>query len=523
MALLRAITTLGSWTMASRVLGFVRDMLFAGVIGAGLVADAFFVAFKFPNFFRRLFAEGAFNAAFVPLFTDRLTKDGVAPARAFAAQVASIMVCFMLALLLIAQMAMPWLMHVIAPGFAEQPEKFALTIDLTRLTFPYLLFMALTALLAGMLNAMHRFAATAAAPVILNIVMITVLLLVRADMLPVPGLALAWGVSIAGAGQFLWLVFAAKRAGVMVRLPRPRLTPGVRRLLVLMVPGMIGAGVVQVNLVIDVVLASLLPQGSVSWLYYADRINQLPLGVVGVAVGVALLPMLSRHLSAGEEEAASHTQNRAIEFALLLTVPAATAFIVMPDPIVRVLYESLPRLILNRSAFGDADSVAASGALAAFAAGLPAYVLIKALTPGFFARQDTATPVKIAVFAMVMNVVIAVVLMQFIAHVGIALATACSAWINTALLAVVLRRRGHLCFDERLRRRTPRLVLAALCMAGVLWALQEFLPQYFGGAPLERLAVLAILVSVGAAVFGVLALLFGVVRPADLRSALGRS
>lgn len=515
MALFRAIVTLGGWTMASRVLGFCRDILLAAVAQDRAVTDAFLVAFKFPNFFRRLFAEGAFNAAFVPVFTDRLAREGKARARVFGGEVASVMVAAMLCFTLAAQAAMPWLMFVLAPGFADQPDKFALAIDLTRLTFPYLMFMALTALLAGMLNALHRFAATGAAPVLLNLVMIAVLLLIREGVFALPGHALAAGVAVAGAAQLLLLAVACKRAGVMVRLPRPRLGPGVRRVLVLMAPGMIGAGVVQVNLVIDVVLASLLPEGSVTWLYFADRVNQLPLGVVGVAVGVALLPMLSRHLSAGEREAALNAQNRAIEFALLLTVPAAAALIAIPRPIVTALFE--------RGGFDAADSVATAGALAAFALGLPAYVLIKALTPGFFARQDTATPVKIAVVSMIANIALAVTLMQFLAHVGIALATACSAWINTALLGVVLRRRGHFALDARLRRRLPRLLLAAAGMAAALWFAERELAAHFAAGLGARVTALAALVAGGGAVFAALSVLLGAVRPADLRASLRRT
>lgn len=514
MTLARAIATLGGWTMVSRVLGLCRDILFASAVGAGMVADAFFVAFKFPNFFRRLFAEGAFNAAFVPLFTERLTRDGVAPARDFAAQVASVMVTFMLCFTFAMQLAMPWLMYGIAPGFAEEPDKFQLAIELTRLTFPYLMFMALTALLAGMLNSLQRFAAAAAAPVVLNIVLIAALVFVRHSKVELPGHVIATAVSIAGAGQFVLLVLACQRAGIMVRLPRPRLTPGVRRVFRLMVPGLVGAGVVQVNLVIDVVLASMLPQGSVSWLYYADRINQLPLGVVGVAVGVALLPMLSRHLSAGEDAAAAHTQNRAIEFALLLTVPAAAALLAIPGSIIAVIYQ--------RGAFDLADSVATTGALVAFAVGLPAYVLIKALTPGFFARQDTKTPVKVAVASMTANVVFAVILMQFLAHVGIALATACSAWFNAALLALLLRRRGQLDIDARLRSRAPRIVVAAACMAAVLWAGDRLLTPMFAGASVEKISALAMLVVAGLAAYGVMAQLTGAARLSDVTSAMRR-
>lgn len=514
MALARAIATLGSWTMASRLLGFCRDILLASVIGAGMMADAFFVAFKFPNFFRRLFAEGAFNSAFVPLFTERLTREGVAPARRFAANVAAVMVSFMLCFTFVMQLAMPWLMYVIAPGFGDQPEKFALAVELTRLTFPYLMFMALTALLAGMLNSLHRFAAAAAAPIVLNVVLIAALALLRGGGVALPGHALATAVSIAGAGQFVLLVLACRRAGVMLQLPRPRLTPGVRRVFRLMVPGLIGAGVVQVNLVVDVFLASMLPQGSVSWLYYADRINQLPLGVVGVAVGVALLPLLSRHLSAGDDAAAAQTQNRAIEFALLLTLPAAAALLVIPGPVISVLFQ--------RGAFGAADVAATTGALAAFAVGLPAYVLIKALTPGFFARQDTKTPVKVAVLSMAANVAFAVVLMQFLAHVGIALATACSAWLNALLLSVILHRRGQLRFDARLKARTLRIALAALCMVAVLWAAERLLAPLFAGGSESRILALALLVGAGAAVYGGVAMVSGAARPGELGAAMRR-
>lgn len=514
MSLGRAIATLGGWTMASRLLGFIRDILLASVIGAGMVADAFFVAFKFPNFFRRLFAEGAFNAAFVPLFTERLTRDGITPARDFGAQVASVMVTFMLCFTFVMQIAMPWLIYVIAPGFADEPDKFRLAIELTRLTFPYLMFMALTALLAGMLNAMQRFAAAAAAPVLLNIVMIAALALLRSGEIAMPGHTLATAVSIAGAGQFVLLVLATRKAGLLLRLPLPRLTPGVRRVFRLMVPGLIGAGVVQVNLVIDVVLASTLPEGSVSWLYFADRVNQLPLGVVGVAVGVALLPMLSRHLSAGDDAAAAHTQNRAIEFALFLTVPAAAALITIPGPVVTVLFE--------RGAFQAEDAVATTKALAAFAVGLPAYVLIKALTPGFFARQDTKTPVKIAIASMTANVLLAVVLMQFLAHVGIALATACSAWMNAGLLAVVLHRRDQLRLDVRLCGRVPRILLAALCMVGALWGGAFLLAPYFYGGLEEKVPALAVLVAAGLVTYGIVAQLVGAARLSDVKAAMRR-
>ncbi len=515
MALFRSIATVGGWTMASRVLGFVRDMLMANVLGAGLAADAFFVAFKFPNFFRRLFAEGAFNAAFVPLFAGRLTTEGREAAIRFAGEVAAVLGTMLLVFTFAAILAMPWLMVVIAPGFIGDSVKFMLTTELTRITFPYLMFMALVALMGGMLNSIDRFAAAAAAPVVLNIVLISVLAALRAGILPDPGFALAWGVALAGLAQFVWIALACRRAGILFTLPRPRFTPGVRRLLTLMVPALIGAGVVQINMVIDVILASTLAEGSVSYLYYADRVNQLPLGVVGVAVGIALLPLLVRQLRAGENEAAQNSQNRAIEFALTLTLPAAAALLVIPEQIVTVLF--------HRGAFDAAAAGATAAALAAFAVGLPAYVLIRALIPGFYAREDTKTPVKIAIATVIANVALALILMQYLAHAGIALATALTAWFNAAMLGIILVRRGHLAFDARLAQRAPRLAFAAAVMAGALWGGADLLAAPLNDGEPARIAALALLVAGGAAVYALVATVTGAVRLGELRAAMTRN
>ncbi len=514
MTLFRSIATVSGWTMVSRLLGFARTMLMAHVLGVGMIADAFFIAFKFANFFRRLFAEGAFNAAFVPMFSGKMTTDGRGPAIQFAAEAASVLGGVFLILTVAAILTMPWLMLVIAPGFLDDPEKFALTVNLTRVTFPYFLFMVLVALMGGMLNSIQRFAATSVAPVFRNVVLISILAALSVGFLPAPGYALAWGVSAAGLVQFLWVAYACKRAGILFKIPRPRLTPGVRRLLALMGPALVGAGAVQINLVIDTILASTLAGGSISYLYYADRVYQLPLAVAGIAVGTALLPLLTSQLRAGEFDAARSSQNRAIEFVLSLTLPAAAALMVIPGPIVTVLFQ--------HGTFDTAAVDATAGALSAYAVGLPAYVLIRTLTPGFFAREDTRTPVKIAVAAMIANVALAVVLMQFLAHVGIALATALTAWFNAGFLASILVRRGHLEIDRRLRRGLPRLILATAAMAAALWWANGQLAVMLASGDGWRIVGLAILVCGGAAFFALLAVLTGAVRLADLKAPLTR-
>ena len=514
MALLRSIATVGGYTMISRLLGFTRDILIAATLGAGPVADAFFVAFKLPNFFRRLFAEGAFNAAFVPLFTRQMSEGGRDAARAFTEEVLSVFVVTLLFFVTALQVAMPWVMYGFAPGFADDPYRFGLAVELAQVTFPYLLFISLVSQLGGVLNSLGRFAAAAATPIILNLCLISAILGLS-PFLETPGHALAWGVAVAGAAQFIWLMVACHRAEFRLRLLRPRLTPRVKRLLFLMLPGVIGAGVVQINLLIDVVIASLLPSGSVSFLYYADRINQLPLGVIGVAVGTALLPLLSRQLRAGDDAAATASTNRALEFALLLTVPGAIALMVMPDLIVSVLFE--------RGAFGVAETAATSAALAAYALGLPAYVLIKVLAPGFFAREDTATPVKVAAFCVAINLVLNLALMGPLLHVGIALATAISAWINAGLLAWLLVRRGHFVADARLRRAIPRILLASAAMAGALWFAQDVLSGIADADAARAAVVLAVLVALGLVVFAAAAVGFGAARLADIKRLLDRS
>jgi len=514
MVLLRAIATVGGMTMISRLFGFVRDILIAAILGAGLAADAFFVAFKLPNLFRRLFAEGAFAAAFVPLFAGKLEDTGRDDARRFAEEAFSLLFVFLAVVVALAEIGMPLLMRVIAPGFLDEPEKFDLAVVLTRITFPYLLFISLVALFAGVLNSLGRFAAAAATPVVLNICLIG-FILIATPFMPSPGHALAWGAATAGVVQLVWLYVACAREGMALRLIRPRITPDLRILYRRILPIAVGAGIYQINLVIDMIIASLLPSGSISYLFFADRVTQLPLGVIGVAVGTALLPMLSRQVRAGEADAALHSQNRSIEFSLLLTIPAAVALALIAQPIITVLFE--------RGAFATKETAATAAALAVYAWGLPAYVLVKALAPGFFAREDTRTPVKISVAAMVVNVALSLALIGPLLHVGIAAATAVSSWLNAGLLAWVLWRRGELVVDRRLKSRFPRTVLASAIMGGALIAVHGALDGFFGATQAERIAALVALIVIGLAVFAGAAALFGAARPADVRGFLKRA
>lgn len=514
MPLIRAIATVGGWTMGSRVLGFVRDMFIAAFLGAGQVSDAFFVALQFPNIFRRLFAEGAFNAAFVPLFAGELTEHGRAAARAFAERVFGIMLLILIVLSVLVEIFMPEVMAVVAGGFVDEPEKFQLAVDFARLTFPYLLFVSLSAMLGGILNTLEKFAAAAAAPILLNIVLIGALTGVALGWLPDPGLALSWGVLIAGVGQFVWLAAMCSRTGLMPVVPRLVFGPRVKRLFILMGPGILGAGVYQINVLVGVRLASELPEGSVSFLYFADRVTQLPLGVVGAAVGIALLPLLSRQLKAGDTDAARDSQNRAIEFAMLLTLPAAAALVAIPDVIVTVLFQ--------RGAFDATDSFSTAAALWAFALGLPAYVLVKALAPGFFAREDTATPVKIAALALVANVALALALMPVYAHIGIALATAASAWINAGLLAFLLYRRGLLIPDTRLRARIKSILFATALMLLSLFVVLYFLHDFVQRSDLAGVLVLTLLIIVGLVVYGFSLVRLGAISRSEMRSMFRR-
>lgn len=486
--MMRGVLTVGGWTMASRVLGFGRDVLIAALAGTGPVADAFFVALRLPNLFRRLFGEGAFNAAFVPEFSGILATEGQPAARQFAQEAIAALAFWLLVFTVLGELFMPQLMALLAPGFEAVPGKAELTVALARITFPYLFLICLAALLSGVLNGLDRFAAAAAAPMVFNGVSIAAMLLLT-PYVPTVGHSLAWGVTISGVLQLALLAWAVRRAGMTLRIPRPRMTPRMALLLRRMGPGLVGAGVTQLNLAVDVIIVSLLPPGSASLLYYADRVNQLPLGVIGTAVGTALLPLMSRQARTGDRAGAVATLNRALEASLVLTLPAALALAVAGQPIMLVLF--------GRGAFDATSATLAAQALAAYAFGLPAFVVLKVLVPAFFAHGDTGTPVRIGMGAIALNLVLNLLFMVPLAHVGPALATSVSALVNAAALAVVLSRRGQLVLDARLRRRLPRMAGAALAMAVALWFAEATVFAAAGTTAGWRWLALAVLVGFG--------------------------
>ncbi|MCC7284502.1 MAG: murein biosynthesis integral membrane protein MurJ [Acetobacteraceae bacterium] len=514
--MLKSVFTVGGWTAISRILGFVRDILTAALLGAGPVADAFFVALKLPNFFRRLFAEGAFSAAFVPAFSGTLVSEGRAEAKAIAEQALAALAALLFLLALLAIVFMPQVMSVLAPGFRDEPLRFQLAVELGRITFVYLPLICVVSLLTGVLNGLDRFAAGAAAPCLFNLSLIAAFVLAGTEPARLAR-AQAVAVSVSGGLQLVLLAWAVGAAGMRLAFPRPRITPAVRRIAALMLPGTLGAGVTQINLMVDVLLASLLPAGAVSWLYYADRVNQLPLGVIGIALSTALLPLLSRQVRAGETASANASQNRAVEFALLVTLPAAVALVVAALPIVDTLF--------GRGAFGETDARMTSRALMAYALGLPAYVLNKVLAPAFFARADTATPVRVGIATVVLNIALALVLIRPLGHVGLALATAIAAIANVVALWLTLHRRGHFRLDPRLARRLPRIALASLGMGIVLWAGESLLwaPAMATGVRGLRWAGLGLLIALGLGSYAAAALALGAARLDEVRGLLRRS
>ena len=467
MHLYRSIATVGGFTFLSRITGFVRDALIAGILGVSGLTDAFFIAFKLPNFFRRFFAEGAFNAAFVPLFTGVLVSSGPTAARLYGEKIFALLLFCLTGFVFLMESFMPQIIFLFAPGFEATPDRFDLAVSLSRITFPYIFFISLASLFGGILNSMGKFAAPAGTPVILNLTMIAALLMVLCEWIA-PGKGLAWAVFVAGILQLGWLWISCHFQGMSLKPSLPRLSPEIKTLVRLSIPGAISAGVIQVNLFMDMIFASVLPTGSVSYLFYADRLNQLPLGVIGIAVSTALLPELSKHIKAGEHTRAHHTQNRALEFALAITLPAAGGLMILGGSLVALLFE--------RGAFSNIDAAATGYTLSAFAAGLPAYVLVKIFSTTFFAYQDTKTPMKVAIAAVALNFILNFLLIGPFSYVGLALSTAISAWFNAFILGTILLSRKWVIFDTSVKETLPRLFASSVLMVMVCYVLSRIIP-----------------------------------------------
>lgn len=525
MKLYRAFATVGGLTLVSRVLGFVRDILFAWAFGAGWVADAFNVAFRFPNLFRRLFGEGAFNSAFIPLFAKELEENGKESARSFAEEAMSGLFAVLVVLTIVAILAMPWLMYLLAPGFSATPEKFDLAVLLTQITFPYLLCMSMVALFSGVLNTFGKFVESSSVSIVLNLTLAAAIFIGFAmgyHNEPGGGIVQAVGVFVAGVLQVWLLIDGLRRNHFTLKLRRPRMTERMRRLIALGIPGVIAGGVTQINIMIGTVIASQQP-GAVSQLYYADRLYELPLAIVGIAIGVVLLPDVSRQLRAGNHEGVLNSQNRSLEFAMLLTVPAAVALAVVPIPIIKVLFE--------RGAFTAADTAATAAVLSVFALGLPAFVMIKVFSPAYFAREDTKTPMRYAAISLIANTAGSVVLfflfreLGYLPQLGIAVATTLGGWLNAGLLWATLVRRGHFSLDVRMGRAFAAILLSSVLMGIALVFAAHFLGPYFAsdrGFTVHMLALTA-LVGAGFLAYAVFVLLTGTINFRQLRNLIRRS
>jgi putative peptidoglycan lipid II flippase len=503
--MIRSIVALGGWTLVSRGAGLVRELMMAAYLGAGPVADAFNVAFSLPNMFRRFFAEGAFNQAFVPLYAKKL--EAGEDAEDFAQNAFSGLTAFLIVFTLIGTLAMPLLVWAMAAGFVGD-GRFDMAVDFGRITFCYIGFISLFALLSGILNAHGHFAEAGAVPVLMNLVFIAAMLLANRmgwDM----GLTLAWTTPVTGIAQLLWTMYAARRIGFVPRLRWPQLTPDFKRLMVNMGPALLVGGVVQINLLVSRQVASG-TEGAISWLVYADRLYQLPLGVVAIAVGTVLLPELSRRLQAGDHAGGREAFNRGTEFALLLTLPAAVALVVIALPITEVLYQ--------RGLFDAEDTAATALALAIYGLGLPAFVLQKALQPLFYAREDTRSPFRYAVWSMVLNAALAFGLMPFIGFSAAAWATTLSAWVMVGQLWWGARRLGEETrFDARFLSRFWRICAASALMGAALWG-GWMLLQPMLEAKTYRILALVLLIALGMASYALAAVLLKAVRLSDLKA-----
>ncbi|MET0969318.1 MAG: murein biosynthesis integral membrane protein MurJ [Tardiphaga sp.] len=498
--MLSRIFTVGGYTLLSRITGFARDIMLAAILGAGPVADAFFVALRLPNHFRAIFAEGAFNAAFVPAYAHVTGRGGEASAKLFANRIFTLLFVTQLILLALALVFMPQAMSILAPGFTDDPAQRHLAIELTRITFPYLLLITLVTLYGGMLNVMHRFATAAAASIFLNLSMMVTLAL--AAFFPSAGHAAAWGVLISGFLQYFLLAGDLHRHGGLPRFAPLRLDEDVRAFFRALGPATLGSMGTQIALFADTIIATFLPVGALSALYYADRLNQLPIGVIGIAIGTVLLPEMSRRMAAGDDVGAMAAQRRAFQFTLLFSVPFVAAFLTVPDVIMRAMFA--------RGAFTKADAATAAATLAAYAIGLIPFVMIRSAIATFNARKDTTTPMIAVLIGIAVNVTLKIVLMGPLAQIGLALGTAAGAWVNLLLVIGFAVRAKYLTFDRGFVLALVKFAVVGVVLALVLWLTARFAGAQFSAWPWRDEATLGLLILVTAIVYaGLIFALFG--------------
>ncbi|MEK7802010.1 MAG: murein biosynthesis integral membrane protein MurJ [Pseudomonadota bacterium] len=514
MKLFNAMATIAGFTMLSRIAGMVRDMLTASILGAGPMADAFFIALKLPNFFRRIAAEGAFSVSFVPLYSKTLEQDGEEEAAKFSGQVCSLLMIVLSLFTCIMLLIMPWVIHVIAPGFVEGTERYQLAVTMTRFSFPYLMFMSLTALCGGMLNAHHRFAPFAAAPILFNLTLIASILLF-VPFFPSAGHAMAVGVSVSGVLQLAMMVYFLRRNRVSFSWQYPQMTDKIKRLFKLMLPGALSAGIFQVNLFVDMMVASLLPAGAISYLYYADRLNQLPLSIAGIAVGTALLPMLSKAIAAKDHIDANDLFNRAIEFCFFVALPSAVALLIVPYPMVATLFE--------HGKFSASDAQTTSYVLMGAGLGLPAYIASKVFLTAFWAHEDTVTPVKITIITALTNVFLCLLLIGWLGVAGISLATGIVGWLQVYLLHHKLKHIETLTFDARLQANFPKMAICSCVMGIVLFILSYVLQPFFHGALVVKITALVALLGVASLTYVLAIHVSGVLKFNQITLYLKRS
>ena len=474
MSLFKSIATFGGFTFVSRITGFVRDMVLANLLGAGTLSDAFFVSFKLPNLFRSLFAEGAFTSAFVPIFSQKLVSEGKKKSLFFASKAISVLVFFLLIFILLFELFMPYVVNVLAPGFVADAGKIELATSLCRITFPFLLLVSIVSFQAGILNSFEKFAAPASAPIILNLVMIaSAFVFVPFTKTPAHGFAI--GITVAGFLEILWLQFFLVKQNAKLRpcfkIFKILKDSQIRLLFKRIAPGVVGSGIYQINMVVDTILVSLVGTGAISWLYYANRLQQLPLGVVGAAISVALLPILSKQLKSGDEIQSKLSQDKAVEYAALLSFPAAVLMIVLAKPVINILFE--------HGQFSSKDTLMTSFALMAYSVGLPCYVLVKALMPNFFARGDTITPVKFSAVVFITHLIFSLILMRPFGHVGIAIATTISAFVSFAQYVYGLKKRQFWSFSKLLIMKIGKILLASILMGAVVFIIHCVLNTYF--------------------------------------------